>query len=126
MKSRVRVWVTYGAALYVFLFGAILCGLLLWLGSDATGMAEAKDLFLATLPIGSGILAYWFAAAVGVVRETTVMTIRRRTQSANSADQNGPVLTPNNWSLIRVRDACQSYPMEWTPPPGGIDVPRWY
>ena len=26
------------------------------------GMAEAKDLFLATLPIGSGILAYWFAA----------------------------------------------------------------
>ena len=51
MKSRVRVWVTYGAALYVFLFGAILCGLLLWLGSDATGMAEAKDLFLATLPI---------------------------------------------------------------------------
>ena len=25
-------------------------------------MAEAKDLFLATLPIGSGILAYWFAA----------------------------------------------------------------
>ena len=62
MKSRVRVWVTYGAALYVFLFGAILCGLLLWLGSDATGMAEAKDLFLATLPIGSGILAYWFAA----------------------------------------------------------------
>ena len=37
-------------------------GLLLWLGSDATGMAEAKDLFLATLPIGSGILAYWFAA----------------------------------------------------------------
>ena len=32
------------------------------LGSYATGMAEAKDLFLATLPIGSGILAYWFAA----------------------------------------------------------------
>ena len=62
MKSQVRVWVTYGAALYVFLFGAILCGLLLWLGSDATGMDEAKDLFLATLPIGSGILAYWFAA----------------------------------------------------------------
>ena len=51
-----------GVALYVFLFGAILCGLLLWLGSDATGMAEAKDLSLATLPIGSGILAYWFAA----------------------------------------------------------------
>ena len=48
------------------------------------------------------------------------MTIRRRTQSANSADQNGPVLTPNNWSLIPVRDARQSYPMEWTPPPGGI------
>ena len=24
--------------------------------------SEAKDLFLATLPIGSGILAYWFAA----------------------------------------------------------------
>ena len=38
------------------------------------------------------------------------MTIRRRTQSANSADQNGPVLTPNNWSLIPVRDARQSYP----------------
>ena len=62
MKSRVRVWITYGAALYVLLFGAILCGLLLWFGSDAAGMAEAKDLFLATLPIGSGILAYWFAA----------------------------------------------------------------
>ena len=28
----------------------------------ARGMAEAKDLFLATLLIGSGILAYWFAA----------------------------------------------------------------
>ncbi len=37
------------------------------------------------------------------------MTIRRKTQSANSTDQNGPALTPNNWSLIRVRDARQSY-----------------
>ena len=44
MKSRGRVWVTYGGALYVFLFGAILCGLLLWLGSDATGRARGKGL----------------------------------------------------------------------------------
>ncbi len=54
--------------MYLFIFGPVFC---YWLffraAADADGntvsrVDDAKDLFLAILPISSGILAYWFAA----------------------------------------------------------------
>ena len=65
-KSRVRIVVTYLAAVHLFVFGPIFS---YWLfnhavdgqGNAVPGIAEAKDLFMATFPISSGILAYWFA-----------------------------------------------------------------
>lgn len=65
-KSRVRVVVTYAAAAHLFVFGPLFC---YWLinhavdaqGQPLPGITAAKDLFMATFPISSSILAYWFA-----------------------------------------------------------------
>ena len=65
-KSRVRVVVTYLAAGHLFVFGPVFC---YWLfnhavdaqGQPVPGIDAAKDLFMATFPISSSILAYWFA-----------------------------------------------------------------
>ena len=66
-RSRVRILVTYGAAVYLFVIGPVFC---YWLFNHATdtqgnavpGIDDAKDLYMAILPVSSGILAYWFAA----------------------------------------------------------------
>ena len=65
-RSWVRVVVTYLAAAHLFVLGPIFC---YWLfnhavdaeGRPVPGIDAAKDLFMATFPISSGILAYWFA-----------------------------------------------------------------
>ena len=72
MRSAVRVCITYGAGAYVVLGGVMLMATALF-GGETTQTAdgvttttsamfgEAKDVFLATLPIATGILTYWFA-----------------------------------------------------------------
>ena len=72
-RSWVRVWVTYAAAVYLFILGPFAA----WMvfsstsidiaeGSQsisilAPNVAAGKDVFLAILPIATGIVTYWFA-----------------------------------------------------------------
>lgn len=61
-RSAVRICVTYGAGAYVVLGGVMLMATALFGGETEHEMfGEAKDVFLATLPIATGILTYWFA-----------------------------------------------------------------
>lgn len=67
-RSRVRVYVTMLAGFYLFLGIPAFAFTLLFhaeLGVSATGVDHAKDLFLATMPIASGIIAHWFGARSG-------------------------------------------------------------
>ena len=59
-RNLVRIWVTYGAAFYLFILGPIFC-VILFTRTPTSSLDAAKDLFLAILPIASGIVAYWFA-----------------------------------------------------------------
>ena len=62
-KSRVRVWITYLAAGYVFLGSLYLIHFFLTKdGEVSEGMKQALTLFNTTLPIATGIVTYWFAA----------------------------------------------------------------
>ena len=60
-RSAVRVRVTYLAAGFLFVAGAAIVGYLLAVGK----VAEAKDLFLAILPVSAAIVTYWFATRRG-------------------------------------------------------------
>ena len=61
-RSRVRIWVTYIAAVYVFAGSSILiCSL--WIDQvDDKKLSIAKDIFFTVLPIATGIITYWFAS----------------------------------------------------------------
>ncbi len=74
-RSLVRVWVTYVAALYLFILGPVAAWMVLGaktvnvaagdngtLAVLAPNVAAGKDLFLSILPIATGIVTYWFAA----------------------------------------------------------------
>lgn len=62
-KGKVRVWITYLAALYVFFGSAYLIFIfLMHEGEVSEGMEGALTLFNTTLPIATGIITYWFAA----------------------------------------------------------------
>ncbi len=71
----VRVWVTYIAALYLFILGPVAAWMVFSantvnVATEASGtlavlapnVAAGKDLFLSILPIATGIVTYWFAA----------------------------------------------------------------
>lgn len=67
-RSRVRVYVTMLAGFYLFLgIPAFAFTLLFYdeIGVKSGGLDHAKDLFLATMPIASGIIAHWFGARSG-------------------------------------------------------------
>ena len=55
-KSRVRVLVTYGAALFLFGGGAIFVAFLIWTGQKD----DALNLFFALIPVATGTIAFWF------------------------------------------------------------------
>ena len=57
-RSQVRVWVTYIAAFFVFFGGALLIAYYA-LFTDEVNLA--KDIFLAILPIATGVVTFWFA-----------------------------------------------------------------
>ena len=65
-RSRVRVNVTYMAAVFLFVGGALFIGLAVFMyrESDTTTVVQfefARDIFFHIVPIASGILGYWFA-----------------------------------------------------------------
>ncbi len=55
-RSRVRVWVTYWAATFLFVGGSVFIALLIWTGK----LNEALTLFGTILPVSAAIIAYWF------------------------------------------------------------------
>ena len=58
-KSRVRVWVTYVATL--FLFG-VSTGLIIWFMSGSNPDTDkAMTVFNTILPVATGVVTYWFA-----------------------------------------------------------------
>ena len=56
-RSSVRVWVTYGAATFLFGGGIGLVAACLFMGDPD----KAKDVFMAILPISTAVVTYWFA-----------------------------------------------------------------
>lgn len=61
-RSRVRVVVTYLAALYIFIgSGALIAAL--WIEKlPDDKLSTAKDVFTMVMPVAAGIIAYWFAS----------------------------------------------------------------
>jgi len=57
----VRVVVTYIAAIYIFLGSAVLIAIPFYVPENSEAVNNAKDIFLAVLPVGTGIVTYWFA-----------------------------------------------------------------
>ena len=60
LRSSVRVYITYGAGVYLIVASAGLIAAA-FLGEDAQAFDNSKDIFMATLPVATGILTYWFA-----------------------------------------------------------------
>lgn len=56
-KSKVRVRVTYAAAVFLFGGGAIFIAFLIWTGRRADAIA----LFNTILPVSAAIISFWFA-----------------------------------------------------------------
>ncbi len=56
-RSLVRIWVTYGAAGFLFVGGALMIAVYLFKDS----YAEAKEVFLTILPVSSAVISFWFA-----------------------------------------------------------------
>ena len=62
-KSRVRVVVTYFAAVFVFLGGLMLILALGfgWMKAGDSNVIAMKEVFMTVLPIATGVITYWFA-----------------------------------------------------------------
>ena len=56
-RSRVRIWVTHTASLFVFGGGALMILALFIVNQHDM----AKDMFFTILPIGTAAITYWFA-----------------------------------------------------------------
>lgn len=67
-RSRVRMWVTYGAAWFLFGGGALFVGYLAWNpvtevpDGQVNNLATAKEIFFVLVPVATSIVTYWFAA----------------------------------------------------------------
>ena len=61
-RSKVRVRVTYGAALYIFLGSLILIIAFAFCEIDKDKLDLAKEIFTMVLPVAAGIVTYWFAS----------------------------------------------------------------
>lgn len=60
-KSRVRVWITYFAAFYIFGGAIALIGLALAEILDDKNFDKVREIFTMVLPIATGVVTYWFA-----------------------------------------------------------------
>ncbi|MCY4561264.1 MAG: hypothetical protein OXC03_02910 [Flavobacteriaceae bacterium] len=62
-RNWVRILVTFGAAGFVFIVGALLVILFVFYGDNSDEKIKiAKELYFAILPVATGILAYWFGS----------------------------------------------------------------
>ena len=61
-RSKVRIFVTELAALYVFMGSAVFIAALWVDGLDPKKFTIAKDIFMTVLPVATGVITYWFAS----------------------------------------------------------------
>ncbi len=71
-RSKVRVIVTYWAALYIFGGAAALIALALWGNLTKDNFEIVREIFTLALPIATGVITYWFATRQQGQPETTV------------------------------------------------------
>ncbi len=60
-RSKVRVIVTYWAALYIFGGAAALIVLVLWGKLKSADFNIVREIYTLALPIATGVITYWFA-----------------------------------------------------------------
>lgn len=58
-RSRVRIYITYFAAIFLFIGGA---GLIIYLLLEGTDNSDAIMVFNTILPVATGVISYWFAS----------------------------------------------------------------
>ncbi len=86
-KSRVRVWLTYWAAGFLFLIGLLLIGWFMYNGNDE----KALTVFGTVLPTTTFIIGYWFAKRSGEGSSSSTQNISESTQTEtqqNKASEN--------------------------------------
>ena len=59
-RSRVRMWITYGAGLFLFGGGAAFIACLIWVTNEKI-LDVAREVFAILVPIATGVITYWFA-----------------------------------------------------------------
>ncbi len=66
-RSKVRVVVTYGAAAFLFLGGALFIGYLVLYPAEkeAVTLTLAKEIFFVLVPVATSIVTFWFAGRRG-------------------------------------------------------------
>jgi len=60
-RSKVRVVVTYWAALYIFVGVPVLIALALWGKLTKDNFDIVREIYTMALPIATGVVTYWFA-----------------------------------------------------------------
>ena len=60
-RSKVRVIVTYWAALYIFAGAVALIALALWGNLTKDNFNIVREIYTMALPIATGVITYWFA-----------------------------------------------------------------
>ena len=95
-KSRVRVWVTYLAAAFVFGGGALLVLTLGagWVEAGDANVIAMKEVFMTVLPIATGVITYWFADRAATKRSEEDSRQRDGMPRDGHADARQPV--PSN------------------------------
>lgn len=83
-KSNVRIVITYGSGVYIFIGSIILMLYITFCTeeNDLKNFQEVKDIFMLVLPVATGIITYWF--------------------STRSNRKNGSIPNTNNESEKRV------------------------
>ena len=84
LRSAVRVYITYGAGAYLVVASAGLIAAA-FLGEDAQAFDNSKNIFMATLPVATGVLTYWFADRSATKRLENGAAGSPSTGSANQA-----------------------------------------
>ena len=82
-KSRVRVWLTYWAAGFLFLIGLLLIGWFMYNDNDE----KALTVFSTILPTTTFIIGYWFAKRSGESSSSNAKDVSESTQTETQQDK---------------------------------------
>ena len=85
-RSRVRVAVTYWAALYIFGGSAALIVLALYGKLNTGNFDVVREIFTMTLPIATGVVTYWFATRQRGQADDTQQSEVSSTDQPNQTD----------------------------------------